>query len=248
LAWIHRSEAKSIASELSVPLVVLQAEKIPELPLLRLSDSVMLEVTRTLTQSSVPYLGPGAAVLQRCYDKAEAGRIVAAAGIDCPASGFDSFPVLVKPRRGSDSIGVRVLRRGPVPARFASDAYLAQEFLRGSELTIGVLHGRAGAPLRILLPEGTPYSFLRKYLLPPRKQALAPGRLADRVRDTALQIAGLLEVDWAARIDFMHEPRSDRLYFLECDAAPLIGAASAFAASLAAGGMPRAAQLQLLTG
>jgi hypothetical protein len=37
------------------------------------------------------------------------------------------------------------------------------------------------------------------------------------------------------------------LCFLECDAAPRVGAASAFAASLPAGGMPRAAQLQLLT-
>ena len=123
---------------------------------------------------------------------------------------------------------------------------MLQEFLRGAELTVAVLHGRIGAPLQIRLPGGRPYSFLRKYLLPARKRALADGELANRVRDTALRIAALLGVDWAARIDFIHEPRSDRLYFLECDAAPLVGAASAFARSLAAGGMPRAAQLQLL--
>jgi hypothetical protein len=38
----------------------------------------------------------------------------------------------------------------------------------------------------------------------------------------------------------------DRLVFLECDAAPLVGPASAFAASLAAAGMARDAQLHRL--
>jgi D-alanine-D-alanine ligase-like ATP-grasp enzyme len=244
LAWIHRGEARSIADELGVACV---SRLTPEIPLLRLSDPVMLEVTRTLTQASKPYLGPGAAAMERCYDKREALRIVAAAGIDCPATGTGSFPLIVKPRRGSDSIGLKVLRRGPIPARYRSDEYLLQEKVRGSELTVAVLHGRAGAPLRILLPEGRPYSFLRKYLLPARKEVLADGGLADRISETALRIAALLGVDWAARVDFIHEARSDRLFFLECDAAPLVGAASGFARSLAAGDVPRPAQLQLLT-
>ena len=110
------------------------------------------------------------------------------------------------------------------------------------ELTIGVIRGRAGLPLRIFLPEGTPYSFLRKYLKRPRRAPLADRFLAERARSVALRIAGTLETDWAARVDLMLETATGRLCFLECDVAPLIGPRSAFAASLAAAGVTRAEQ------
>ena len=109
-----------------------------------------------------------------------------------------------------------------------------------------VLHGTVGSPLRIALPEGTLYSFARKYLLRPRREALGDAALAERVQDTAVRIADLLNVDWAARVDFIHDPKRDRLCFLECDVAPLIGAGSAFSDSLLAAGMPRAEQLRRL--
>jgi hypothetical protein len=66
------------------------------------------------------------------------------------------------------------------------------------------------------------------------------------VREFALRIAAGFAIDWAARIDLIHETATGRLRFLECDVAPLVGPDSAFAASLAAGGVPRAAQLELL--
>ena len=87
-----------------------------------------------------------------------------------------------------------------------------------------------------------PYSFARKYLMRPRRVPI----IDKRVQDAALRIAALLGVDWAARVDFIYDRRRDRLCFLECDAAPLIGLGSAFADSLAAGGMPRAGQLARL--
>jgi D-alanine-D-alanine ligase-like ATP-grasp enzyme len=103
-------------------------------------------------------------------------------------------------------------------------------------------------PLRIHLPEGTPYSFSRKYLLRPPRSPLANAAFAARVRDSAGRIAEVFGVRWAARIDLIHEQATGRLRFLECDAAPLVGARSAFAASLAAAGMGRAEQLRLLLG
>jgi D-alanine-D-alanine ligase-like ATP-grasp enzyme len=149
--------------------------------------------------------------------------------------------MVVKPRRGSDSLGVRIARAGPVPRD-----YLAQEHVIGTELTIAVLHGAVGGPLRIVLPEGTIHSFARKYLLRPRREPLGDSALARRVRETALRIAALLAVDWAARVDFIYDSNRDRLCFLECDVAPLIGGGSAFADSLLAAGMARAEQLRRL--
>jgi hypothetical protein len=52
--------------------------------------------------------------------------------------------------------------------------------------------------------------------------------------------------NWAARIDLIHESATGRLYFLECDVAPLVGAKSAFAASFSAAGVGRLEQLRWL--
>jgi D-alanine-D-alanine ligase-like ATP-grasp enzyme len=262
LAWIHRAEARSFAEELrragyKVRLVRFQPDSVSGLPtgtlLLRVSDPVMLAAVLTLTRAARPFLGPGAAVMERCYDKYEAHRIATANGIDCPATalasaaGGMSFPLVLKPRRGSDSIGMRLLRHGAIPARARTDSYIAQQYVRGSELTVAVFRHRAGMPLRILLPEGTPYTFVRKYLLRPQREALTDKNLAERVRSSALEIAEIFGVDWAARIDLIQETATGRLRFLECDVAPLVGAKSAFAASFEAAHVSRAEQVRMLT-
>ena len=109
LAWIHRAEARSIARELGAQLI---SGKVPPGSLLRLSDPVMVEAVHTLR---VPYFGPGSAALERCYDKYEACRRVAGAPRTFLASEAHSLPVpfVLKPRRGSDSIGVQLV--GDVP-------------------------------------------------------------------------------------------------------------------------------------
>jgi D-alanine-D-alanine ligase-like ATP-grasp enzyme len=261
LAWIHRAEARSIAEELrraghTVRLVRLQNHSLSDLPssllLLRVSDPVMLLLVQALTRAGKFYLGPHADVMARCYDKYEAHRIATSNGLDSPATALASeagaipIPLVLKPRRGSDSIGVRLLKETPIPARLRTDRHIAQQYVRGTELTVAVCRGRLGTPLRIILPEGTPYSFFRKYLLRPRRVPVTDADLAERVRRTSLEIAGVFRVNWAARIDLIHEKANDRLRFLECDVAPLVGVRSAFAASLEASGINRAEQLRML--
>ena len=263
LAWIHRGEARAIAGELrrtgrAVTEVRFRQDAVGALPsgplLLRLSDPVMQAAAQVLGRAGVAYLGPSAAVMERCYDKWEAHRVATADGIDCPATELATdaagipFPLIVKPRQGSDSIGMRLVRHAPIPARARSAEYLAQERVVGSELTVAVLHGRVGMPLRLLLAEGVPYTFARKYLLRPARGPLVDDALAERTRELALKIAGVYAVNWAARIDLIHETATGRLRFLECDVAPLVGPHSAFAASLAASGVARAEQLELLLG
>jgi D-alanine-D-alanine ligase-like ATP-grasp enzyme len=261
LSWIHRAEARSIGDELRRAGYVVRLEQFRSHSfsnvhsgplLLRMSDPVMFAAVQALTRVGIHYLGPSGVVMERCYDKYQAYRIATANSIDCPVTalaneaGAIPLPRVLKPRRGSDSIGVRVLRVSRIPARMRSDSYVAQQYVRGAELTVAVLQDRAGIPLRIVLPEGTPYSFSRKYLLRPPRVPLVGTHLAERVRLAALKIASIFGVDWAARVDLIHEAATDQLYFLECDVVPLIGARSAFAASLEAGGIPRAEQLRLL--
>src|ERR1051325_10875567 len=109
--------------------------------LLRLSDPRMLAVTEELTRAGIRYFGPRPEVMQVCYDKLQATRLAAADGVDCPANALGSaagsitFPLVVKPRRGSDSLGLRVLAKGPLPARVRNGDYIAQELIRGTEVT-----------------------------------------------------------------------------------------------------------------
>jgi predicted ATP-grasp superfamily ATP-dependent carboligase len=190
----------------------------------------MLRATRILRD----YIGPSAESLARCYDKLEATKRVAAAGFDCPAMD-PAPPFIVKPRFGSDSLGVRLSNR-------LVAGKLAQERIIGTELTVAVANHVAGMPLAIELAPGEIYSFTRKYLRRPRRAPVQD----ETARKAALDIARLLGVDWVARVDFIREP-AGRLVFLECDAAPLVGPHSAFAESLAAAGIDRRRQLDLLT-
>lgn len=261
LAWLHRAEARAIARELraaghTVARVEFDRAHLPRGAriLLRLSDPVMRDAAAALAAAGIAYHGPGADALERCYDKWQAYRIVSDAGIDCPETrrATDVIdiapPVIVKPRRGSDSIGLRVVRGPQLPARLKIAAMLVQPQVFGAELTVGVIDGHVGEPLRLALAEGEPYTFLRKYLRLPKRAPLTDRTLAARVQHAALTAAQALGVDWAARVDFIHERASGRLLFLECDAAPLVGPASAFAASMAAGGMARGEQLARLLG
>jgi len=235
LAWIHRAEARGIARELGAQLI---SGKVPPGSLLRLSDPVMREVVRTLR---VPYFGPGSAALERCYDKYQACRRIASAPRTYLASEAHSLPApfVLKPRRGSDSIGVRLV--GDVPPRKRNEDHLVQERIVGDEVTVALFRERVGVPLRILLPPGTPYSFLHKYLWRPARQVLHD----EAILDAAFAAGRALGVDWAARVDFIV---CDGVpHFLECDVAPLVGRGSAFAASFAAAGVKRATQLAWLT-
>ena len=213
----------------------------------------MLRVADLLTHAGIDYYGPRAAVMQVCYDKLQATRLAAAAGIACPrtlpgdAPGQVAFPAIVKPRRSSDSIGLRLVRKGPLPERYRTGEYLVQEHLRGREITVALIGSRVGQPLELALAAGATYSFVRKYLRRPRRQPVPDAALAALARDTARKLAELYAVNWAARVDFIYEP-SGRLCFLECDVAPMIAPGSAFAASLAAAGIARGEQLALLAG
>jgi D-alanine-D-alanine ligase-like ATP-grasp enzyme len=243
LAWIHRAEARAVARELGAPLVEHARGGVPGNALLRLSDSFMRSAVAELAR---PYHGPSRTVLERCYDKLETARIVSAGGIAIPETFLASSdfslraPFVLKPRRGSDSIGVRVARAVP-PGKRNSD-YLVQSRIVGREITIALFRDRVGQPLEIFLPRGKPYSFIRKYVIRPARAPVDDSAL----REAAAHAGSLLGVDWAARVDFIIDEATQRAHFLECDAAPLVGPGSAFAASFAAAGIDRQQQLDWL--
>jgi D-alanine-D-alanine ligase-like ATP-grasp enzyme len=243
LAWIHRAEARAMARELQATLVEYTGALPPGLALLRLSDPFM---RRVVGEVNTPYRGPGREALERCYDKYEAHRLVSASGLDSPETvladcpRLPAAPFVLKPRRGSDSIGVRIA--SIVPEAKRNPDHLVQARIVGREVTVGLFRDQVGFPLKIHLPPGKRYSFLRKYLLRPGRTAFDD----EALRMLARSIGQILGVDWAARVDFIVERDTGRAWFLECDAAPLVGPDSAFASSFAAAGIDRPRQLEWL--
>jgi D-alanine-D-alanine ligase len=211
----------------------------------------MRGATRELTGKGLPYAGPSYRVLESCYDKLFAYRTIGAAGIDYPPTSWDaqslSFqkPFLVKPRRGSDSLGVRILPNH-IPAKYRTEHFLIQQFVDGKEITVGYLDGLVGHPFEILRPPGTIYSFARKNIFRTRKRPLEDAGSVNKIGEVVKKVCSLMGIDWAARVDFLYETREERLYFLECDAAPLIHKTSAFAMTLELAGMNRPLQIEAL--
>ena len=176
LVWIHRGEARRIARELRRAGQAVRcrafgrsivADPGAGRRILRLSDPVMFLAAEALSAARVPYIGPGFEVMKRCYDRYAASRLVAAGGFTCPETVLGTeadrieFPVVLKPRWGSDSIGLRLYTHGPVHARKRNERYIVQRYIRGADITVGVLNGEAGAPLHIRIPDDALYTFVR---------------------------------------------------------------------------------------
>jgi D-alanine-D-alanine ligase len=150
-------------------------------------------VQRLLEQRGLAFTGSGSLASTAAFDKAWAKRLVTAAGVQCAearrlphgneAGCAEALRALVaqfgravaKPVAGGSSVGLYHLRTlEDIPAAAsaiaaAPDDYLAEEFLAGRELTVGVVEGPGGA-LRALpcsevrLDEGFAFDFAGKYL------------------------------------------------------------------------------------
>ncbi len=200
----------------------------------------------------LPFTGPDALTLAVTLDKAVARRVVAP---DVPVAGgvlVDGengaaqlarlrYPVLVKPNHEGSSRGIdaRAICADPLATeqrcRWVRDRYdgpaLAEEFLPGAEVTVGVQGNRSSARILGMMeiapsdPEDEPfiYSIEAKrawrervrYHSPPR----LPPRSIEEIRALALTAYRLLGCRDLARLDFRLDAAGSPT-FLECNALP----------------------------
>lgn len=110
--------------------------------------------------TSVAVSGPK--LIEMARDKLATARFLAAAGIPAPRTASTQeileddtrwpWPLLAKPRHGSSSRGIRVVRdRSEVASLEASEPYIVQEMLRGREFTVNLFFDDAGE-LRCAVP------------------------------------------------------------------------------------------------
>ncbi|MFZ4765060.1 MAG: D-alanine--D-alanine ligase family protein [Roseimicrobium sp.] len=131
-----------------------------------------------LEQLGVAYTGAGVTASRVAFDKAQSKEKFVAAGVPTPRSqilrldGVDSLelslPVVVKPICEGSSVGVHIVRTEAELAGALEDAKrfggttLAEEFIEGKELTVGVI-GELVLPVIHIEPVSGFYNINNKY-------------------------------------------------------------------------------------
>lgn len=133
-----------------------------------------------LEQANLPYFGPSAASCQATFDKAHFKKILIKHGIRTPLSNVISAgdlqdeplthkPFVLKPIGGGSSIDTFIIRSIPfdsAPLLEALSRYetmLIEEFIEGSEITVGILEDEALPVVEIIPPLNQEFDYENKY-------------------------------------------------------------------------------------
>jgi D-alanine-D-alanine ligase len=174
----------------------------------------------------IPYTGSGVLASALCIDKTRVNRLLAAEGLAVPefeeVVGDDveglvaryGLPLVIKPAREGSTIGLTIARdvdeaaSGLVLARRYDSRVIAQRFVEGTEITVGVL----ATPELQVLPtleityENATYDYDAKYTAG-RSHHIIPARIPQAARQSAAQAAGqafcALGCEGMARVDFI---------------------------------------------
>ena len=172
-------------------------------------------IQRLLESRRIAFTGPGAEASARAFDKEIAKQVVGSAGVRTAHSvHLSSAPkvlrqelqdivalygrVVVKPVAGGSSVGlyhvdskeqVEAAARG---VEQSGEPYLAEEFISGTELTIGVVDGPSGPRAlpasEVRLEQGRAFDFEGKYLGKGTKE-ITPAEVPAEVSRAAQQLA-----------------------------------------------------------
>jgi len=192
-------------------------------------------VQAILDEKRIPYTGSGAAASRASFDKTETKKLLAEAGIPTPEyeivsdglRGSLPLPLVVKPARQGSSIGVTkvVEERQWKEAVFAALDHggpaIAERYIEGREITVGILGREALPPVEIVAPGGW-YDYASKYTAGACRY-LAPAPLGEDIEreamDLALRTFDALGCRGMGRVDFRLAP-DGRLYVLEMNTIP----------------------------
>lgn len=145
-----------------------------------------------------------------------------------------SLPLVVKPADHGSSIGVTIVKRKSDLPRAAaealrhSDEIMLQKFIRGREITCGVLEQKDGAllslpPIEILPQKGEFYDYASKYADGGSDHVIPPpgvsGKKIKEMQEAAAKAHRLIGCRGMSRTDFIMDAKGD-LYVLEINTIP----------------------------
>ncbi|MFA5095832.1 MAG: D-alanine--D-alanine ligase [Candidatus Omnitrophota bacterium] len=197
-------------------------------------------IQKILDSLKIPYTGSRVKASRLAMDKIASRRIFKRSGLKVPrsrvlekasCSGFElrglRLPIVVKPATHGSSIGLSVVedpRQVPraIDAAFAFDArIIIEEYIKGRELTVGILDERA-MPVIEIVPKHAFFDYQAKYkkgltdyIVPAR---LSPA-VAGRVSRAALEAHRLLGCFGCSRVDIILNDRNEP-FVLEVNTIP----------------------------
>lgn len=138
------------------------------------------------------------------------------------------FPCVVKPCSGGSSVGTSMvadeneyLSALELAFKF-EDHVLVERFIKGRELTVGVMGGKA-MPVIEIIPKSGWYDYKNKYQAGLTEE-LCPAPLSDedtdKVQRLAERVSAALMVDVYCRADFLMDSVSGELFCLEANTLP----------------------------
>lgn len=137
------------------------------------------------------------------------------------------FPLIIKPSEEGSTIGVSVVEKQDdlLPALHTARRHnreiLVEEFIAGTEITVGIINGQALPPIEIA-PKNGFYDYHAKYTKG-QTAYIIPARISEaqerEARDLAVRAFQVLGCSGAARVDFMIR-RDGRPCILEINTVP----------------------------
>ncbi|MCS7064135.1 MAG: D-alanine--D-alanine ligase [Methylacidiphilales bacterium] len=193
------------------------------------------EVQTYCETKGVPYTGCGVAASQAAYDKGRSKAIFFSKGVPCAESETligeaepkMQPPFVLKPVCQGSSVGIEFVQdAAEVSAALARvrqyhQPVLVERWIRGREVTVGILEGET-LPIVEIRPKRGWYNYENKYTAGATEYIcpaeLAP-ELAGKVRVAAKQAYEALGCEVYARIDLMIDEQ-DNVYVLEVNTIP----------------------------
>ena len=154
------------------------------------------------------------------------------------------FPCVVKPCSGGSSVGTSIVKDEAAYGPAVQDAFcyedqvLVEKYIKGRELTIGVMGGKAMPAVEIIPKEGF-YDYRNKYQSG-KTDEICPATLTreetERLERTAEAVARTLLIDVYCRVDFIMD-ETGKLFCLEANTLPGMTATSLIPQMAAVQGM-----------
>ena len=217
------------------------------------------QLQRILEARGVPYTGEGVAGSELAIDKIATKQRFLERGV--PTAAFEilrdgalptlPLPYVVKAPREGSSVGVFIVKDAAKVADTMREAWsfgrelLVEEFIRGRELTVGIV-GDQALPVIEIRPkkEGEFYDFANKYnFLNPQAAGadhFCPAPLSDevtrRVQEVALAANDALDLEVYSRVDVLLTA-DDEPFVLEINTIPGMTAVSLLPEAAAAAGI-----------
>ena len=196
------------------------------------------KIQATLDMYGVKYTGSGYLGSALAMNKELSKTLFNAAGIPtAPAitlrkgEGIQAspwIPCVVKPCSGGSSVGTSIVRTQEefsAALEFAfkyEDDVLVEKYIKGRELTVGVMDGKAMPSIEIVLKNGW-YDYKNKYQAGLTEE-ICPAQISavdtDRLQRLAERVATALMIDVYFRADFLMDDTDGEIYCLEANTLP----------------------------